>query len=438
MVRLNKSLLSFGWLLLFGALLILTACGRASSSSTDFAAPTTGNNPGANNPPGKNNLPPGNNGSANSGGTASNPGGGLPQLSSKPNPQTGSYQGCPPQGDGGDKDLNVLKNRTDMAAWYPVAINSILSLSWPPGIGGKRRATWSPAETAEIARYEGIPVQLEGWLAGAKQEGPESPNCHAQDDVDNHLWIVDDPRKDRSKSVVVEITPRVRSTHPGWAFERVSPLVDGKTKVRISGWLMLDQEHPDQVNKTRGTIWEVHPIVLIEVQKNEGWVSLDTGKVFSLPGGKAALPTSAPFPEGTLESPEEAGLPTATARPSNNRSGGRPTASGPVKILDIAFNGVGGSAEAGEYVEIENNGSTPINMDGWILRDVYGGEEFTWQNFILKPGVKIRVYTNENHPETGGFSFGSNKAIWANKGDAAELIDAGGKVVSSFAYGNRR
>jgi len=28
--------------------------------------------------------------------------------------------------------------------------------------------------------------------------------------------------------------------------------------VRVSGWLMLDPEHPDQVSKTRGTIWEIH------------------------------------------------------------------------------------------------------------------------------------------------------------------------------------
>ena len=72
------------------------------------------------------------------------------------------------------------------------------------------------------------------------------------------------------------------------------------------------------------------------------------------------------------------------------------------------------------------------------MRDVYGGQEFTWSNFTLRRGQKIRVYTGEVHPETGGFSFGSKQAIWNNKGDAAELLDASGKVVSSFAYGDKR
>jgi len=35
--------------------------------------------------------------------------------------------------------------------------------------------------------------------------------------------------------------------------------------VRISGWLMLDPEHPDQLGKTRGTIWEIHPVMKLKV-----------------------------------------------------------------------------------------------------------------------------------------------------------------------------
>jgi hypothetical protein len=30
---------------------------------------------------------------------------------------------------------------------------------------------------------------------------------------------------------------------------------------------MLDQEHPDQLGKTRGTLWEIHPIMRIEVSR---------------------------------------------------------------------------------------------------------------------------------------------------------------------------
>ena len=115
-------------------------------------------------------------------------------------------------------------------------------------------------------------MQVEGYLAGAKKQGPESCNCHSANDVDNHLWVVASPNQDRTQSVVAEITPRVRAMHPGWAFSRVSALVDGETKVRISGWLLFDQEHPDQVGKTRGTIWEIHPIIAFDVLRGNTWV----------------------------------------------------------------------------------------------------------------------------------------------------------------------
>ena len=52
-------------------------------------------------------------------------------------------------------------------------------------------------------------------------------------------------------------------------------IVKKDQRVRISGWLMLDPEHPDQVGKTRGTIWEIHPIMQIEVNQNGQWTPLD-------------------------------------------------------------------------------------------------------------------------------------------------------------------
>ncbi|ETW91975.1 MAG: hypothetical protein ETSY1_45845, partial [Candidatus Entotheonella factor] len=49
----------------------------------------------------------------------------------------------------------------------------------------------------------------------------------------------------------------------------------------------------------------------------------------------------------------------------------------------------------------------------------------------------IRVYTNEVHPETGGFSFGIGRAIWNNQGDEGQLFDQDGNVVSSYGYGSK-
>jgi hypothetical protein len=39
-----------------------------------------------------------------------------------------TFQGCPPQGDGGDAQLNLRKNRIDAGAWQPVSLASLLAL----------------------------------------------------------------------------------------------------------------------------------------------------------------------------------------------------------------------------------------------------------------------------------------------------------------------
>lgn len=74
---------------------------------------------------------------------------------------------------------------------------------------------------------------------------------------------------------MVEVTPRVRARHPGWTLQAFQSLARQKSRVRIGGWTMLDPEHPDQVGKTRGTIWEIHPVMRVDVmQGGAGWKGL--------------------------------------------------------------------------------------------------------------------------------------------------------------------
>src|SRR5205814_3809288 len=95
-----------------------------------------------------------------------------------------------------------------------------------------------------------------------------------------------------------------------------------------------------------------------------------------------------------------------------------------VQITNINFNGQKGSNEPDEYVEITNQGTQPVDMTDWLLQDSGGRNFYKWESYILQPGASIRVYTNEVHPESGGFSFQSARAIWANSGDVGELYDS--------------
>jgi hypothetical protein len=144
-------------------------------------------------------------------------------------------------------------------------------------VGRQDRDRWSAAERRAVARYEGVAVAVEGYLASAKLEGPESTNCHGADPGmrDWHVWLTARPGQSRDSAVVVETTPRIRADHPRWSTTALRAVSRARERVRITGWLMLDPEHPDQVGKTRGTIWEIHPITGIEVRRGGRWVPLD-------------------------------------------------------------------------------------------------------------------------------------------------------------------
>lgn len=107
-----------------------------------------------------------------------------------------------------------------------------------------------------------------------------------------------------------------------------------------------------------------------------------------------------------------------------------------VQITRIYYDGSVSRVESDEYVEIKNLGATAQEMYGWVLKDISEGyPSFVFPQYILEPGVTIRVYTNEIHPEWGGFSFNYGKAIWNNTTpDIAALYDTQGIEISRNSY----
>lgn len=217
-----------------------------------------------------------------------------------PTPQEETFRGCPPQGDGGDSALNLLKNRIDSAAWQPASLPSLLALTWPPGVERIRRANWSSADTATVQQDEGRPVVTEGYVLMIRHEGPESPNCHVQTQRDYHVWLAASPAQSRANSMIVELAPRVVALNPGWGSEANILRLAGH-HVRVSGWLLLDQEHPEQLHQTRGTLWEIHPAMKIEVDQNGAWSDLAAGGITlaRLPSGSGSTARSSAHSGGS-------------------------------------------------------------------------------------------------------------------------------------------
>ena len=109
-----------------------------------------------------------------------------------------------------------------------------------------------------------------------------------------------------------------------------------------------------------------------------------------------------------------------------------PATTGLVEIRDIFFDPPG-SEEGGEYVVIENDESFPIQLLNWTLRDE-AHHVFTFPSFVIQPNQQCRIYTNEYHPESCGFNYGSGTAIWNNTGDTAYLRDSNGTLIDDYSY----
>jgi hypothetical protein len=183
-------------------------------------------------------------------------------------PVSGLWAQCDPLGAGDARPtdaakvaLNTLKNRVQPPpAVTPMTVDQILDF-----------------DDSEDTNLENTGVVLEGWLLGARHEGPESPNCHSQTRRDFHMWMGESPNRPRTAkqalamrrdAVVVEPTPNMQEQHPSWTDEGIRSLV--RQRIRVTGWLMYDPEHPDQLDRTRGTLWEVHPVMRIEVLQSDG------------------------------------------------------------------------------------------------------------------------------------------------------------------------
>lgn len=137
-----------------------------------------------------------------------------------------------------------------------------------------KRATWPASALSEISAVEQKGAVVEAFLIDVKQEGPETTNCRRQDLHNYHLWMVDAQAQTKAQAVVVEMTPRWLAANPGWRLQTLRRLAQQGAKVRMTGWLMFDTDHPDQIGKTRGGLWEIHPITKIEVFSGSRWIEL--------------------------------------------------------------------------------------------------------------------------------------------------------------------
>lgn len=201
----------------------------------------------------------------------------FPTNAPRPKPVTGTFHGCPAQGSSGDPQLNTLENRVDddpgPDGYNPITLDTLTTLPNPDNEQGKLRGTWLKPDAQSVAKYEGVAVQTSGYVVAIHYIGPEPVNCNSTTYANYHLWISDNASDPPVLGMVVVLTPRIAVNRPGWTEQSIKNLVGHF--IRVSGWLMFNNQPAPQLNEERATLWEVHPVMHLDVDVQSKWVSVD-------------------------------------------------------------------------------------------------------------------------------------------------------------------
>ena len=115
--------------------------------------------------------------------------------------------------------------------------------------------------------------------------------------------------------------------------------------------------------------------------------------------------------------------------------GGGPT-DADVVIAEVRFDAAGDDNLnlTDEWVRIANQGSSPVDLTGWILKDESASHRYSFPpGFALGAGTEVTVRTGcGTDSDTDLHWCMEGSAVWNNGGDTAFLLDPHGNVVDSL------
>lgn len=184
--------------------------------------------------------------------------------------------------------------------------------------------------------------------------------------------------------------------------------------------LELDVQTKDQYGRTLAYVWLGETMVNLELVR-QGFANVYT------------VPPNVKYKDEFLAAEREAREAERGLWEKGEALGTSKTA---VKIVNINADAPGNdnNNKNGEWVEIKNQGSTTVNMNGWTLKDE-ANHIYTFQNFSLPPNTSVFLYSGTGTDTATKLYWHSKKyAIWNNTGDTAFLRDASGNLVDSYPY----
>lgn len=190
---------------------------------------------------------------------------------------SGSFAGCPAHGSGGDPHVNTLKNRsTAPASPNPITVAGMKQLPVLPAGTPAMRANWPSSARATIEPHEAQGAVFTGYILQVARETGEHSNCGSTlpRDEDVELFLAKRPGVTNGQQIILgEITPRWRAAFTSWRPVNLRGVARGD-RIRVTGWLLYDQESFGETDGGTATPWEIEPITKIEVLRNGSWVNL--------------------------------------------------------------------------------------------------------------------------------------------------------------------
>jgi hypothetical protein len=92
---------------------------------------------------------------------------------------------------------------------------------------------------------------------------------------------------------------------------------------------------------------------------------------------------------------------------------------------------------AAEHVLLRSTSTSPVDMNGWTLRNL-AGDEYRFPPFTLPPSAEVRVFTGEGIDGPDQLFWGRRAPVWGDRGASAILTDATGQEVARRVSSERQ
>ncbi len=85
-----------------------------------------------------------------------------------------------------------------------------------------------------------------------------------------------------------------------------------------------------------------------------------------------------------------------------------------------------------EYVLIKNNSNQDVDLEGWKIISVTGGQTFIFPSYVLAAGESVKI-AGYDAKSTGDFVWEEGKGVWNNsKSDPGELYNDNNELIDNY------